>query len=144
MTMTQADDEALLPPCTGSPGLFFPPNESREPHAWRKEREARAKALCAQCSVRLDCATRAFITPEEHGVWGGMTEVERRRAMKVPTLKRTKEQARAFRDSLPLDECRRLESRYNRNIRPTEDEYLGHLEYSRRMRRPKRPKEQGA
>ncbi len=38
----------------------------------------RAKALCAGCPVRLECLAHALDRKIEHGVWGGMTERERR------------------------------------------------------------------
>lgn len=37
-----------------------------------------AKAVCATCSVRVECLTEALESRVEWGVWGGMTERERR------------------------------------------------------------------
>lgn len=37
-----------------------------------------AKKLCVRCPVRIDCLTYALDHGEEHGVWGAMTERERR------------------------------------------------------------------
>ncbi|KUN15878.1 transcription factor WhiB [Streptomyces corchorusii] len=37
-----------------------------------------AKAVCAACPVRLDCLAYALDHREEYGVWGAMTERERR------------------------------------------------------------------
>jgi WhiB family redox-sensing transcriptional regulator len=58
--------------------LFFPPAvaERRED---REAREAKAKSICAQCSVRSDCLDFAMRVHEPHGIWGGLTEAERRR-----------------------------------------------------------------
>lgn len=57
--------------------MFFPP-----PYAERREerevRERRAKAVCASCPVRGECLDYALEIREPHGVWGGLTEVERR------------------------------------------------------------------
>jgi WhiB family transcriptional regulator, redox-sensing transcriptional regulator len=57
--------------------MFFPPS-----HFERKEekefREASAKEICAQCSVRVDCLSYAVRIREPHGIWGGLNEVERR------------------------------------------------------------------
>jgi WhiB family redox-sensing transcriptional regulator len=57
--------------------LFFPPS-----HFERKDdkelREARAKAICATCPVRRSCLDYALRIREPHGVWGGLSEVERR------------------------------------------------------------------
>ena len=60
--------------------LFFPPTlgERRDE---RELREARAKAICAQCEVRDDCLDFALRVREPHGIWGGLTETERRRRL---------------------------------------------------------------
>lgn len=42
----------------------------------------RAKALCAGCPVRAECLAYALDERVEHGVWGGMTERERRALLK--------------------------------------------------------------
>jgi WhiB family redox-sensing transcriptional regulator len=56
---------------------FFPPS-----HAERKEeklsREARAKDICSECRVRLDCLDYAIRIREPHGIWGGLNEMERK------------------------------------------------------------------
>ena len=38
-----------------------------------------AKSVCATCPVRQACLDYAIVTRQEDGVWGGMTESERRR-----------------------------------------------------------------
>ena len=38
----------------------------------------RAKAICLSCSVRTECLADALDNRVEFGVWGGMTERERR------------------------------------------------------------------
>ncbi|MEU2357687.1 WhiB family transcriptional regulator [Streptomyces misionensis] len=38
----------------------------------------RAKAVCTGCPVRLECLSYALDNGIEHGIWGGMTERERR------------------------------------------------------------------
>lgn len=38
----------------------------------------RAKAMCGQCDVRAECLVEALDNRIEWGVWGGMTERERR------------------------------------------------------------------
>ena len=38
----------------------------------------RAKALCMSCSVRTECLADSLDNRVEFGVWGGMTERERR------------------------------------------------------------------
>jgi WhiB family redox-sensing transcriptional regulator len=37
-----------------------------------------AKQLCARCPVKIDCLEFALQTNQEYGVWGGMSEEERR------------------------------------------------------------------
>jgi WhiB family transcriptional regulator, redox-sensing transcriptional regulator len=60
--------------------LFFPPTlpERREE---REARELHAKEICAQCEVREECLEFALRVREPHGIWGGLTEVERRRLL---------------------------------------------------------------
>jgi WhiB family redox-sensing transcriptional regulator len=60
--------------------LFFPPAlpERREE---RELREARAKAICARCAVQRECLDFALRVREPHGIWGGLTEAERRRRL---------------------------------------------------------------
>jgi len=60
--------------------LFFPPSlpERREE---REAREARAKRICFDCPVLDDCLEFALRVREPHGIWGGLTEAERRRLL---------------------------------------------------------------
>ncbi|MGW1591384.1 WhiB family transcriptional regulator [Streptomyces sp. NPDC002386] len=39
--------------------------------------QRRAKALCADCEVRIECLAEALDHRIEFGIWGGMTERER-------------------------------------------------------------------
>ena len=73
-----ARDWQLLGRCReADPELFFPPFEV-EPTGQRHAREAAAKAVCAECEVRDECLDWALAVDEPHGVWGGMSESERR------------------------------------------------------------------
>ena len=58
--------------------MFFPPavGERREE---RDARESKAKSICAECVVRSECLDFALRVHEPHGIWGGLTEAERRR-----------------------------------------------------------------
>jgi WhiB family redox-sensing transcriptional regulator len=38
-----------------------------------------AKRICRTCPVRRECLAYAMDEPVDHGIWGGMTERERRR-----------------------------------------------------------------
>ena len=57
--------------------LFFPPTHP-ERRDEREARERRAKAICGECAVRRDCREFALAVREPHGIWGGLTEAERR------------------------------------------------------------------
>lgn len=45
---------------------------------------AEAKAVCGDCPVRLECLEYSFETDQRHGVWGGLTEYERRQLKARP------------------------------------------------------------
>ena len=57
--------------------VFFPPS-SPESRTARENREARAKAICRACIVREECLAYALEIAEPHGIWGGLSEAERR------------------------------------------------------------------
>jgi WhiB family redox-sensing transcriptional regulator len=57
--------------------LFFPPSASERKEE-REAREAKAKTICATCSVRHPCLEYALDIREPHGIWGGLNEHERR------------------------------------------------------------------
>lgn len=60
--------------CVGiDPDIFFPPNGGE---AFKSS--ARAKAICATCPVRSDCLDYAIRERITHGIWGGLTEKDRR------------------------------------------------------------------
>jgi WhiB family redox-sensing transcriptional regulator len=63
------------------PDLFFHPWGERDPR--RSRREAAAKAVCAACPVRIQCAEVALATYEAYGVWGGLSEHEREEILGV-------------------------------------------------------------
>ncbi len=64
--------------CRGNDrSIFYPPSWA-ERRDERDRREARAKAICAQCRVRNDCLRYALAQRDQHGIWGGLTELERR------------------------------------------------------------------
>jgi WhiB family redox-sensing transcriptional regulator len=44
-----------------------------------------SKDVCAVCPVRVECLTWALDHDERHGVWGGLSERERRRLRKPAT-----------------------------------------------------------
>ena len=72
----------LAAQCHGREELFFHPHGEREPS--RSQREAAAKALCARCPVRRECASHALEMGEPYGVWGGVSETEREELLHGP------------------------------------------------------------
>ncbi len=66
--------------CMGvDPDLFFP-----ERGASTRE----AKEVCRGCVVREECLEYALDNGEKFGIWGGMSERERRRLRRVRALER--------------------------------------------------------
>jgi len=57
------------------PTLFFHPQNERG--LARARRDRAAKAVCAACEVRIECADYAIRAREPYGVWGGLTEEDR-------------------------------------------------------------------
>lgn len=57
------------------PTWFFHPQNERGLSRLRRDRQA--KAVCASCQVRLECADYAIRAREPYGVWGGLTEEDR-------------------------------------------------------------------
>jgi hypothetical protein len=47
-------------------------------HPNRGEDTAAAKAVCAECLVRVECLEYALANAEKFGIWGGTSERERR------------------------------------------------------------------
>jgi WhiB family redox-sensing transcriptional regulator len=50
--------------------LFFPE---------RGASTRKAKAICNACEVKAECLDYAIVNGEKFGIWGGMSERERRR-----------------------------------------------------------------
>ena len=86
-TTARTGRQQLLPPiaaesqwqlsarCIGFPSaVFFP--EDQNPRE-RRRSEAAAKRICSACPVISQCREHALRTPENHGIWGGMTPDER-------------------------------------------------------------------
>ena len=81
--MNETDEDKswqMLSNCLGvDPDLFFP-----ERGASTKD----AKAVCQGCVVREDCLEYALTNREKFGIWGGMSERERRRIRRQRTVAR--------------------------------------------------------
>jgi WhiB family redox-sensing transcriptional regulator len=64
--------------CRGAdPDLFFPE---------RGASTRTAKSICRQCSVQGACLEFAIVSSEKFGIWGGMSERERRRIRRERAL----------------------------------------------------------
>ncbi len=63
------------------PNLFYPDPDDYQ-------RETAAKSICAQCSVTNACLDFALATGQRDGIWGGTTEKERRRILRVRRTER--------------------------------------------------------
>lgn len=60
--------------CRGlDPEIFYPATD---------EEADEAKEICAICPVRQMCLEHALAAREREGVWGGLTERERRRVIR--------------------------------------------------------------
>ena len=46
----------------------------------------RAKAVCSSCSVAVQCLNAALRREERFGVWGGLSERERRRLLRIANV----------------------------------------------------------
>ncbi|ACU53779.1 transcription factor WhiB [Acidimicrobium ferrooxidans DSM 10331] len=66
------------------PGLFFPVGVTGEAEVQIR----RAKRVCADCDVRLECLEFALRTNQEFGIWGGKDEEERRVIRRIRRLQR--------------------------------------------------------
>lgn len=57
--------------CIGAAGSLFFPERGESTHE--------AKAICRRCEVRAECLDYALSAGEKFGIWGGLSERERRR-----------------------------------------------------------------
>ncbi|SDR72764.1 WhiB family transcriptional regulator, redox-sensing transcriptional regulator [Friedmanniella luteola] len=72
MTALQHDDWTMRAKCRGQEDDLFP--EAAE--------QKRARLICGGCPVRSECLAEALDNRIEWGVWGGMTERERRQLLR--------------------------------------------------------------
>ena len=71
---------------TEDPELFFPVGTSGPALVQAHE----AKQVCMQCPVITECLTWALETGQDAGVWGGLTEEERRAMKRAQARTRTR------------------------------------------------------
>ena len=72
MTAVHHDDWTMRAKCRGMEDALFP--EAAE--------QKRARHICMGCPVRSECLAEALDNRIEWGVWGGMTERERRQLLR--------------------------------------------------------------
>lgn len=66
--------------CRGADAdLFFPE---------RGASTRKAKAICGNCEVKVECLNYAVRMGEKFGIWGGMSERERRRIRRQRTTRK--------------------------------------------------------
>lgn len=78
------DDWVLQAKCRGMEDAMFPEGADQK----------RVRAVCQGCPVRTECLAEALDNRIEWGVWGGMTERERRQLLREHT------EVRSWRDVL--------------------------------------------
>ncbi len=72
MTLGRSDDWTLRAKCRGMEDELFPEGADQK----------RVRAVCGGCPVRTECLAEALDNRIEWGVWGGMTERERRQLLR--------------------------------------------------------------
>ncbi len=72
MAITNDDDWPLRAKCRGMNDALFPEGKGQK----------RAKTVCMGCPVRSLCLAEALDNRIEWGVWGGLTERERRQLLR--------------------------------------------------------------
>lgn len=71
----EVDDWCYRAACRGEdPELFFPIGAA----GLALVQIAQAKRVCTRCPVRAACLRFALVTGQDYGIWGGLTEGERR------------------------------------------------------------------
>ena len=68
MTAVQREDWTMRAKCRGMEDALFPEASDQK----------RARLVCSGCPVRFECLAEALDNRIEWGIWGGMTERERR------------------------------------------------------------------
>lgn len=75
MPYIKDDQWAVHAKCRGLEDALFPEGANQK----------RARAVCMSCPVRSNCLAEALDNRIEWGVWGGMTERERRQLLRERT-----------------------------------------------------------
>ncbi|MFV0525995.1 MAG: WhiB family transcriptional regulator [Acidimicrobiales bacterium] len=78
--MTSRSDVAwqLRAACRGQKSVMFFAPAQGERRREKRKREQFAKDICDHCPVGAECREYALTVREQYGIWGGLTEGERR------------------------------------------------------------------
>jgi WhiB family redox-sensing transcriptional regulator len=60
--------------------FYAPSHFERKPE--KDQREGAARALCRRCKVKEQCLAYSLQVAENHGIWGGLNELERKRLLR--------------------------------------------------------------
>lgn len=78
-----AEEAGGQPPCSNAPDLWFdvadPTADGRDAIPTQEDYRW-AKTMCLSCDIILQCRKYAIEFEEPHGVWGGMSPLDRHRA----------------------------------------------------------------
>lgn len=69
--------------CLAYPAVVFFGLDDTESPVERRAREEKAKRICHTCPVLQPCLEYALATREQYGIWGGMTEIERKAILRA-------------------------------------------------------------
>lgn len=72
--------DSRKPACAGMTEVYFGPNVDGRKEQGREVREQHARHICLEhCELTMRCLERAMVVGEQEGVWGGMSEADRRK-----------------------------------------------------------------
>lgn len=74
--------------CLAYPSVLFFGMDDTETSIERRSREQKAKLVCSGCCVRNECLAYAISTREQYGIWGGLTELERKAKARAGVVRR--------------------------------------------------------
>jgi WhiB family transcriptional regulator, redox-sensing transcriptional regulator len=82
------DEWRELAACRSHPAVLFFGVDDTESSADRRAREEEAKRVCFGCRVRQQCLEYSLDTKEPYGIWGGLTEAERKARLRSRAARR--------------------------------------------------------
>lgn len=75
----------------GTSAYFPASDDNAEKESVEQEHWRLAKKLCKACKHQKDCLDWAVETKENHGIWGGMSTVERREYSRMQKTRKISE-----------------------------------------------------